>query len=339
MLVGFRLSGQDYALPLDKVAAIARVPPEITALPRSGEAMRGVVAYRGGLLPLVAPHVLLGLTEPATASAAARIVVTRFGTASVGLLVDRTTSIFRVPEAAIDPVPPVLALAAGDASVEAICRLDGGTRLLSVLAPARLFDAETTSRIMANAPREDASVTSDESQSEATEQFVVFRLAEEEYGLPIAAVEEVARRPESLSRVPRSPDYMEGLMNLRGAVVPVIDQSRRFGATTKAARSGGRIVVLTVGGLRAGFAVDEVREVLAVAAGEMAPAPDLAMAGAPLFDRVATLRRDGRMILLIDPQALLDAAERDILAALSAVASAKAPGRTGARTGAGAPAP
>jgi purine-binding chemotaxis protein CheW len=111
-------------------------------------------------------------------------------------------------------------------------------------------------------------------------------------------------------------------MNLRGAVLPVIDQRRRFG--TEGSQVGGRIVVVTIDGVRAGFAVDAVSEVLPIPAADLSPAPELAAGGTRIFDRVARVERGGRMILLIDPRALLDAAERDLLAALAARASGAA---------------
>src|SRR5690606_13825389 len=95
------------------------------------------------------------------------------------------------------------------------------------------------------------------------EEFVVFRLAGEEYGVPIGQVDEVLRLPEEPTRVPRAPDFLEGVMNLRGTVLPIIDQRRRFGlpATPRTGRE--RIMVHTLeGGVRAGFIVDGVTQVL-----------------------------------------------------------------------------
>ncbi|WP_426959533.1 chemotaxis protein CheW [Muricoccus radiodurans] len=320
-LLTFAVAGQDYALPLDKVSAVARLPAEVTEVPRTGQAMLGVAAYRGGLLPLVSPHALLGLPAGEVDRARRRIVVTRLGPALVGLVVDRLTGILRLPESAIDAVPPVLTRGAGEARVEAIGRLDGGRRLVSILSPARLFDDETASRLLADAGREARDMSGTGIQAEAAERFVVFRLGGEHFGIPIAAVDEVARRPGSLTRVPRAPAFVEGVMNLRGAVVPVIDQRRRFAAEGTAAGPGGRVVVVTVEGVRAGLAVDAVTEILSLPAGSLAPAPALAAGEVAVFDRVATVERDGRMILLIEPRALLDAAERDLLAAMAARAA------------------
>jgi purine-binding chemotaxis protein CheW len=327
-LVAFRIAGQDYALPLDKVAEVARLPAEVLALPQAETAMLGLVPFRGGLLPLVSLHVLLGLPAGDATAEAARIVVTRLGGHAVGLVVDAMKAILRVPESALDPVPPVLSRGLGEARVEVIARLEEGRRLVSVLSPARLFDDETAARLAetardaSRAAREIEGMAAETQQAGALERFVVFRLGEEHYGLPITAVDEVVRRPETLTRIPHAPEFVVGAMNLRGAVLPVIDQRRRFG--TEGSQVGGRIVVVTIDGVRAGFAVDAVSEVLPIPAADLSPAPELAAGGTRVFDRVARVERGGRMILLIDPRALLDAAERDLLAALAARAGGAA---------------
>ncbi len=79
-----------------------------------------------------------------------------------------------------------------------------------------------------------------------------------------------------------------------------------------------RVVVVTIDGLQAGFLVDGVSEVLTVSASEVSPAPDLGADAGQTIDRVAMIEREGRMILLVDPKALLDRAERDVLASLDA---------------------
>ena len=171
----------------------------------------------------------------------------------------------------------------------------------------------------------DQATAAGEAAGIAQEQFVIFRLGPELYGLPIAAVEEVVRCPAGFTRVPRAPDFVAGVMNLRGRILPVIDQRRRFAVPGSPPPSGRRVLVVTIGGQPAGFVVDAVSEVLSIAATELRPAPDFAApddpgadARAAVFDRIASIARDGRMILLIDAGALLDRTERDLLTALAA---------------------
>jgi purine-binding chemotaxis protein CheW len=86
----------------------------------------------------------------------------------------------------------------------------------------------------------------------------------------------------------------------------------------EAAGDARRVIIVTIDGLQAGFVVDAVSEIITVPASALKATPQLAGDGRQLFDRVANIEREGRMILLIDPKALLDRAERDLLDALTA---------------------
>lgn len=152
--------------------------------------------------------------------------------------------------------------------------------------------------------------------SGADEQFIVFRLAGEEYGLPIASVDEVVRMPETLTRLPKAPDFVEGVMNLRGRVVPVIDQRRRFRFEERGERRSERIVVVRIDHMLAGFVVDSVSEVLRIPRSLLRQTPDLAGGAAQAIDRVANIEVEGRMILLLNPRELLDRTEKDLLATM-----------------------
>jgi purine-binding chemotaxis protein CheW len=333
-LIGFALSGQEYGLKLTDIDEVGALPPSIAALPRTDAAMIGAAPWRGAVLPMVSLRVLLGLHEAADRPAATRVndrlIVARVGGRRVGLVVDAMRAILRVPRADIDTVPPVLTRGMrGEARIEAIARLDGGRRLMSILSPVQLFDDETMARLSTlhrAVEAEEAGTTPDSPVGEHSimQQFVVFQLGDEHYGLPIAAVDEVVRRPRSITRVPSGPEFLEGVMNLRGRAVPVINQRLRFALPAGGEDAGNksRVVILTIDGLQAGFVVDAVSEVLSVSEAALQVTPMLETARDPLFDRVATIERDGRMILLIDAKALLDRAERDMLARTSAEAGA-----------------
>ena len=154
----------------------------------------------------------------------------------------------------------------------------------------------------------------------ASEQFLLFRIGEDEFGLPIAAVEEVAPLPPKLTRLPKAPAFVQGVMNLRGAVIPVIDQAVRFGGS---AATGGkrRVVVVRIGELQAGFVVDAVSEVLWIAQDALRPAPDLGSEDTRVFERIANLPEQQRIVLIVSPRELLDRAEQDLLRAVLAKGS------------------
>ncbi len=311
-LLGFLLGGQPYALPLEQAREVLALPPEIAALPRTDAAMLGVTSLRGALLPLVSTAVLLGL-EPQALSPQSRVIVAVLGDARVGLVVDQMTSILRAPPEALGPVPRVLNRGAGEAQVDAMLRLPGGG-LVSVLAPERLFRDESVAQILEDGRRAKAMETTTQAATVAGQRFLVFTLGAESYALPIAAVEEVVRLPDTLTRLPRAPAYVVGVMSLRGSVIPVIAQRQRFGVEDATATTRPRVVICRLGELSVGFAVDAVTEILEAPEDRIATAPDITGTGG-VFDRVAQLD-DARVLLIVDPQALLEKAEADLIADL-----------------------
>jgi purine-binding chemotaxis protein CheW len=157
------------------------------------------------------------------------------------------------------------------------------------------------------------------------EQFLLFRLAEETYGLPIAAVDEVIRVPNDITRMPGAPSFVSGIINLRGKAVPLIDQRTRFDLAETTSGGQARAIILTIGALQAGFVVDSVSEVKAVAAEALSAAPEFASDQTDVFERVAHFEAEGRMVLIVNPQELLSKAERDVVAAIAGEKTAVKP--------------
>jgi purine-binding chemotaxis protein CheW len=238
----------------------------------------------------------------------------------VGLLADRTRAVIAVDPDLVEPPPAVLtARQGGEARIDAIYRSEGGRRLISILAPERLF-REDVMRNLTDA----GDVAQDTRAAGAADQalFLVFRLGEEEFGLPIEAVDEVARVPARITRVPKTPKFLEGVVNLRGEVLPVVDQRRRFGMPEASDLGRRRLVVLRSDDRRAGLIVDSVSEVLRVERAAVEEAPDLTGEGARLVDGVVNLEEAGRMVLLLAPAELLSRAERGLLDAFAATSKA-----------------
>jgi len=131
-------------------------------------------------------------------------------------------------------------------------------------------------------------------------QLVVFSLAEEEYGIPITLVQEIIRysapRP-----IPGSPFHVEGVINLRGRIIPVVDLRARFGMGGERPEEA-KIVIVEMETMVVGVVVDEVREVLTVDAAQCEPAPE----GAGDGDYIqAVAKLEGRLVVLLDMPRLL----------------------------------
>ena len=172
-------------------------------------------------------------------------------------------------------------------------------------------------RRLRDAPELAGQVTATERDDRTeTAQFLVFRLGTELFGLPISAVDEVARVPERISRLPNAPKFLEGVVNLRGDVLPVIDQRKRFGLPADGSRAGQRLIVVRSDRHRAGLVVDEVSEVLRSSPGAIEPAPELIAGANSLVNGVINLPDRGRMVLLLEAGALLSEAEHELLEGL-----------------------
>ena len=94
----------------------------------------------------------------------------------------------------------------------------------------------------------------------AEEQLVVFDLATEAYGVDIGAVREIIRM-QDITKVPRCPEFVEGIINLRGSVIPVVDLRKRFSLTVSEQSKDNRIVVVDIVGRDIGVIVEAVTEV------------------------------------------------------------------------------
>ena len=106
---------------------------------------------------------------------------------------------------------------------------------------------------------------SQKKQDDELLQLVTFSIGEEEFGVNILKVQEIIRTME-ITKVPRAPEFVEGVINLRGKVIPIIDLRRRFGLAPKAHDKNTRIIVIEINNIIVGFVVDAVSEVLRIPA-------------------------------------------------------------------------
>ena len=276
--------------------------------------MLGAVSHRGGLLPLLSLRALLGLPLDGFDRAKARVAVVHLPGGLAGLVVDGVAEIVLVPSASLTPVPPVLTRGQAEAKVTGMIRLPG-RRLIALLSVEELLDAPTMSRLQAQparaAPADQAAATGPH------EAFVTIRMGGETYGLPLAAVTSIVRYPAHLARLPHAPDFVAGVMNLGGVMLPVLDQRRRFG-TAQGDGANPCVVVLRIGSQPAGLVVDAATALATAPHAAIQPAPALAGTQSRIFDRIAMPSGSDAPLLVISPQALLDDAQRAMLAQMAA---------------------
>jgi len=314
LLVTFDVAGQEFALPLAAVQEILPAPAAVTTVARADTAVLGITAVRDRLLPLLSLRALLGFPPAASADDLRKVVVLKVGGSQVGLVADRARAIIAADAGLVDPVPPVLAArTGGESRIHAVYRGDGGRRLVSILSPEQLFRDEVMQRLAEHHRPEEAASTPAVADAGEEVIFLVFRLGGDEFGLPISSVVEVAQMPGQVTRVPRTPKFLEGVTNLRGEVLAIVDQRRRFDMPPLEDAAARRLVVVTTNRHRAGLIVDEVIEVLRTTTARIEPPPELTDATSRLIHGVLNLEKAQRMVLLLDPAELLTRAEQGLL--------------------------
>jgi purine-binding chemotaxis protein CheW len=139
-------------------------------------------------------------------------------------------------------------------------------------------------------------------------QLVVFELANELFGVDIAAVESIIKMLP-ITRVPQSPEFVEGVINLRGKVLPVIDLRLRFGLPAVEVTKSNRIMVITLGGTEVGMIVDGVSEVLSISDEDVEPPPSMVTSVHSSFV-VGIAKIDTRLVILLDLKKILSLEEQ-----------------------------
>jgi len=319
-LVSFDVEGQEYAIAIEEVQEIVQVPETVIHVPRSESHVLGVMTLRSRLLPLVNLRSMFGLPHR-DLDEKSRIVVLTLGGVSVGVVVDAVSEVLRVSKSGVDALPALLARDGNLAEITAICRLDNGKRMVSIVTARNLFGnsavKEALSAVNDIELEEDQQAGRADSSLDDDEQVVIFRLDKEEFGAPIASVQEIVRVPEALIRVPQAPPFVEGVINLRGSVLPVIDLRLRLGLNQVERTDRQRIMVFLIGDVRTGFIVDQVAEVLKIPKAAIEPAPQLSKDQSQLLSRMANLEKQKRMVQLIDPRHLMEQKELVALAAVT----------------------
>jgi purine-binding chemotaxis protein CheW len=134
--------------------------------------------------------------------------------------------------------------------------------------------------------------------------IIGFKVGRETYGVPITSLHEIVRVPE-ITAVPDAPEYMEGVINLRGRIVSVLDLRKRLGGTTPGRERHNRILVVQHQGKLAGLIVDSASEVLKIPASDIEPSPTESLEGG--VKCVTGLgKHKGRLIVFLDLAKLLE---------------------------------
>ncbi|QNU66134.1 chemotaxis protein CheW [Ruminiclostridium herbifermentans] len=298
-LVSFLLDNEEYAIGIMRVKEIIRVP-QIIKVPNCENYIEGVVSIRNNLLPIISLRAYFGMGH-VDINDHTRILVVDMGNFTAGIMVDKISEVLRVPTSIIQP-PPKFSAQSGE-QLKGIAKLNDGRRMILILEPSELVSADEISAISAGITNQEMNdgENSIEKQILDEEKLVTFKLDMEEYGVKIANVQEINRMTE-VTKIPRAPYYIEGIVNLRGNVIPALDLRRLFNLSEKQETDATRIIIVDFDGKRTGIIVDSVSEVLRVEKTLIESPPDILNNGidSAYVEGVGKLENGKRMILILD---------------------------------------
>ncbi len=150
----------------------------------------------------------------------------------------------------------------------------------------------------------------------AAREFLAFKLGSEEYGIDILKVQEI-RGYEAVTRIANSPDFLKGVVNLRGIIVPIVDMRIKFRLGEPSYDQFTVVIILNIGGRVVGMVVDSVSDVTTLAPSQIRPAPELGTAfNTDYLIGLGTL--DERMLILVDIDRLMSSSEMGLIDRLTA---------------------
>jgi purine-binding chemotaxis protein CheW len=147
-------------------------------------------------------------------------------------------------------------------------------------------------------------------------EVLAFRLGAEEYAIDIQRVQEL-RGYDAVTRIANAPEFIKGVVNLRGIIVPIVDMRIKFDLGTPTYDQFTVVIILNIGGRVLGMVVDSVSDVITLAPEQVKPAPEMTGAiGADYLVGLGTI--DDRMLILIDIGKLLSATDMGLIEQLAA---------------------
>ncbi len=314
-LITFCLQTELYAINIQDADEIIKLR-EIVPIPQSPDFIRGVISLRGAVIPIVDFHIRFNYDRLVENEDTA-IIVVDIGNCEVGFIVDAIAEIIRVPETLISTPPPTLAKSEID-QLYGVIKLDDSdhSKIISYISLNNLFSEEELSLLT---EVKDESAESLKSRKEAVkdEAFVVvnFVVGEDTFTIPVEVVIEISRYPE-LTKVPSAPSFVDGVINLRGDIVFVIDLRARFGFPRKLPDDNTRVVIANIDGIKTGFIVDSVDSVRTIYRSQMEPAPKIITSiENDYIDSVVKLKDGAEMMIMLNLFSLLNSEEKKALVA------------------------
>ncbi|EHQ51729.1 CheW protein [Ectothiorhodospira sp. PHS-1] len=159
---------------------------------------------------------------------------------------------------------------------------------------------------MTETPKDRAGISGDDRR-----EYLTFTLGDEEYGIDILNVQEI-RGYDAVTKIANSPDFIKGVINMRGVIVPIIDMRLKFHLGVAEYNQFTVVIILNISGRVVGMVVDGVSDVIALKSEQIRPAPEFgAILDTAYIDGLATL--DDRMVIMVDIEKLMSSGEMGLV--------------------------
>jgi purine-binding chemotaxis protein CheW len=190
--------------------------------------------------------------------------------------------------------------------METLLLFDGGLAT-GALPPTDFLTRMTTMQTSSIGP----SAAAGAGKEVAGQEFLAFTLGSEEYGIDILKVQEI-RGYEAVTRIANAPDFVKGVINLRGIIIPVVDMRIKFRLGTPVYDQFTVVIILNIGGRIVGMVVDSVSDVTTLLPEQVRPAPDMgASFNSDYMIGLGTI--DERMLILVDIDKLMSSGEMGLI--------------------------
>lgn len=244
-----------------------------------------------------------------------RTMVVECESMTIGFLVDWVDEVLRIPRSVIDKAPAMAA--SRKKEIRSVAKLNAGERLIMIMDESALVSEETRDMLSDIKSQTGHDLKTGKTggksiaqQSVDEEQMVTFSINNEEYGIRIMQVQEINRISE-ITHIPRAPHFIDGMTNLRGNVIPVINVRRLFELEEREADDRTRIIIVDIGGTKTGLRVDQVNEVLRLSKHDIEETPSIVTEDSTsrLMQGICKINNGKRMIVLLDVSEILDQKE------------------------------
>jgi len=293
--ITFGLGHENFGLNLEHVEEIVELP-QITKVPDAPEYVMGVICIRDKVLPLLNLQHMFDV-EPAETNQQvdAMVILLTIGHAKLAAVVDGIQEIIRVRQKDILPTPQTLKDTEATRLEGVVMRKD---RMVSILRVIEILSAEDQAKlaVMGQELGVQSIVEAEEAMSEDIS-TIAFKLGDEVYGLELHEVREIIM-VGMITPVPRAPSFIQGVLNLRGEIIPVIDLRSRFGLEYQAPTDLSRIIVTPISDVYTGLIVDAVTEVKNIDKKLLEPPPSVTSVGANAYITKVARTSTGVVFLL-----------------------------------------